>query len=141
MKLDQVQSVLPRQILEIAEAIGMPATQLLVNELGGTTWPVAQGKRRLGIIRHEALVKVIGIEAAEIMAQRWANVQLYIPRCDAALRAVRDFKINAEFVQGIRDGVSANLLVSQLARDNSLSDRRIWDILKSPSGLQSDLFH
>lgn len=141
MNLEQVQSVLPRQVLEIAEAIGLPATQLLVNELGGTTWPVAQGKRRLGIIRHEALVKVIGAEAAEIMAQRWANIQLYIPRCDAALRALRDFKINAEFVQGVRQGVSANILVARLARENSLSDRRIWDILKSPSGLQSDLFH
>lgn len=141
MNLDQVKSVLPRQVLDIAEAIGMPATQRLVNELGGTTWPVAQGKRRQGIIRHAALVDVVGVEAAEIMAQRWANVQLYIPRCDAALRAVRDFNINAEFVQGVREGISANTLVAQLARSNELSDRRIWEILKSPCGHQSDLFH
>lgn len=141
MNLDQVKGVLPRQVLDIAEAIGLPATQLLVERLGGTTWPVAKGVRRLGIIRHEALVGVIGVEAAEIMAKRWANVQLYIPRCDAALRAVRDFEINAIYVQGVRDGISSNALVAELARSNQLSDRRIWEILKTPAGHQSDLFH
>ncbi|MFL1552481.1 Mor transcription activator family protein [Pseudomonas sp. D47] len=141
MKIDQVKGLLPRQVLDIAEAIGIPATQRLVDELGGTTWPVAQGKRRLGIIRHEALVNVIGVEAAEIMAKRWANVQLYIPRCDAALRSLRDHDINTQFEQGVREGISANTLVAELARSNKLSDRRIWEILKTPTDRAPDLFH
>lgn len=141
MNLDQVKGVLPRQVLDIADAIGLPATQRLVEKLGGTTWLVAKGVRRLGIIRHQALVDVIGIEAADIMAKRWANVQLYIPRCDAALRAVRDFDINAQYVEGVRNGVSANALVACLALKHNLSDRRIWEILKTPTDLQSDLFH
>jgi len=141
MKIDQVKSLLPRQVLDIAEAIGIPATQRLVDELGGTTWPVAKGKRRLGIIRHEALVNVVGLEAAEIMAKRWANVQLYIPRCDAALRSLRDHEINTQFEQGVREGISANTLVAELARSNKLSDRRIWEILKTPTDREPDLFH
>ncbi|MBH2032412.1 MAG: hypothetical protein I8H73_06130 [Pseudomonadales bacterium] len=142
MKIDQVKELLPTQLLEIAEAIGLPATQRLVDELGGTTWPVAKGVRRLGIIRHAALVDVVGEQAAEIMASRWADVRLYIPKCDAALRCMRDHEINSQFEQGVREGISANTLVNELARSYKLSDRRIWEILKQPSGEASgDLFH
>lgn len=130
--LDQVRELLPRQLLEIADAIGLPAAQRLVGELGGTTWPVAKGVRRLGVIRHAALVEVVGERAATIMAERWANVPLYIPKCDTALRRLRDLEINRQFVQGVREGISANTLVAELARSYKLSDRRIWEILKQP---------
>lgn len=142
MNLDQVKGLLPKQLLEIADAIGLPAAQRLVEELGGTTWPVAKGVRRLGIIRHEALKEVVGEAAANIMAERWANVPLYIPKCDVALRRVRDLEINQQFVQGVREGVSANTLVAELARTYKLSDRRIWEILKQPEPeAMGDLFH
>jgi Mor family transcriptional regulator len=137
MQIDQVKALLPAQLLEIAEAIGLPAAQRLVDEFGGTTWPVAKGVRRLGIIRHAALVDVIGERAADIMAQRWANVALYIPKCDAALRRLRDLEINRQFEQGVREGVSANTLVANLAMEFKLSDRWIWDILKKTVPEQS----
>ena len=165
MQIDQVKGLLPKQVVEIAEAIGLPATQRLVEALGGTTWTVAKGVRRLGIIRHEALKDVIGEQAASIMAERWANVPLYIPKCDAAIRRLRDLEINRQFEQGVREqtvtgrsnsspvrpsyscacvreGVSANTLVAELARSNNLSDRRVWEILKQPSPeAMGDLFH
>lgn len=142
MNLDQVKGLLPKQLLEIADAIGLPAAQRLVEELGGTTWPVAKGVRRLGIIRHEALKEVVGETAANIMAEHWANVPLYIPRCDAAMRRVRDLEINRQYVQGVREGISANTLVAELARTYKLSDRRIWEILKQPEPeAMGDLFH
>lgn len=141
MNLEQVKGLLPQQIQDIAEAIGLPATQRLVEQLGGTTWTVAKGVRRLGIIRHEALKEVIGERAATIMVERWANVPLYIPKCDMALRRLRDLEINRQFEQGVREGISANTLVAELARSNQLSDRRVWDILKQPSGDSiTDLF-
>lgn len=142
MNLDQVKGLLPRQLLEIADAIGLPAAQRLVEGLGGTTWPVAKGVRRLGIIRHEALKEVVGETAANIMAERWANVPLYIPKCDAALRRMRDLEINRQYVQGVREGISANTLVAELARTYRLSDRSIWKILKQPEPeATGDLFH
>lgn len=141
MNLDQVKGLLPKQLLEIADAIGLPAAQALVEQLGGTTWPVAKGVRRLGIIRHEALKEVVGERAANIMAERWANVPLYIPKCDVALRRVRDLEINQLYVQGCREGISANTLVAELARTYKLSDRSIWKILKQPEPeAMGDLF-
>ncbi|WP_137971885.1 Mor transcription activator family protein [Pseudomonas sp. F(2018)] len=142
MNLEQVRSLLPQQIQDIVEAIGFPATQRLVEELGGTTWPVAKGVRRLGIIRHEALKEVVGEDAANIMAKRWANVPLYIAKCDAPLRRLRDMEINRQFEQAVREGVSANVVVNELARTFGLSDRWIWAILKQPSPeATGDLFH
>lgn len=141
MNIEQIQSMLPQQLQEIAEAIGLAATQRLVEELGGTTWPVAKGVRRLGQIRHAALVEVIGEDAATIMAERWANVPLYIPKCDAAIRRLRDLEINRQYVQGCREGISSNTLVAELARSYKLSDRRIWEILKQPDDCTTgDLF-
>lgn len=141
-QIDQVKELLPDQLLEVADAIGLPATQRLVEELGGTTWTPAKGVRRLGVIRHEALAEIIGEPAARIMAERWANVPLYIPKCDAALRRLRDLQINRKFEQGVRERKSANALVAELAREYKLSDRRVWEILKQPSpDATGDLFH
>ncbi len=141
MKLEQVRALLPEQIQEIAEAIGLPATQRLVQELGGTTWPVSKGVRRLGIIRHEALKEVIGETAAQIMAERWGNETLYIAKCDAPLRRLRDLEIHRKFEQAVREGVSANTVVSELARAYKLSDRWVWVILKQPLDTSTgDLF-
>lgn len=140
MNLEQVKSLLPQQIQDIADAIGLPATQRLVEQLGGTTWTVAKGVRRLGIIRHEALKEIVGEDAAKIMTARWSNVPMYIPKCDTALRRMRDLQINRQFEQGVREGISANTLVAELARSNSLSDRQIWKILKQPTVEVADLF-
>jgi len=140
VNLEQVKSLLPQQIKDIADAIGLPATQRLVEQLGGTTWTVAKGMRRLGVIRQEALKEIIGENAASIMAERWSNVPMYIPKCDTALRRLRDLEINRQFEQGVREGISANTLVAELARSNDLSDRQIWKILKQPTVEIADLF-
>lgn len=141
MKLEDVRALLPERILEIAQAIGLPATQRLVEELGGTTWPVAKGVRHLGIIRHEALARVVGETAAEIMAERWGSEALYIAKCDVSLRRLRDLEIHRQFEQAIREGISTNTVVNELARTYKLSDRRIWEILKLPLESQGGLFH
>lgn len=132
MNLEQVKNLLPQQIKDIADAIGLAATQRLVEQLGGTTWPVAKGVRRLGVIRHEALKEVVGEDAANIMSVRWGNVPLYIAKCDAPLRCLRDLEIHRQFDQAAREGVSANTVVNEMARSYKLSDRQIWKILKRP---------
>ena len=121
MNLEQVKELLPARILEIAKAIGLPATQRLVEKLGGTTWTPAQGVRQLGVVRNEALADIIGNDAARILAERWANVPIYVPRCEAALQRLRDLEINAQFEQGVREGVGAKTLVAELARSYQLS--------------------
>lgn len=129
MNLDQVRDKLPAQVLEIAEVVGMPAALRLVNELGGTTWEFARGANRNGQIRVAALADIIGDEAAQRLTMRLGGETIYIPRCDAALRRLRDLEIHRQFVQAVREGVGARVVVAELARTYKLSDRRIWIIL------------
>lgn len=144
MNLEQVRDQLPAQVLEIAEAVGMAAALRLVGELGGTTWEFAQGANRNGQIRVAALADIIGDEAAQRLTKLVGGSKIYIPRCDAALRRLRDLEIHRQFVQAVREGVSANTVVAELARTYQLSDRRIWIILKQalpePYPPSADLF-
>lgn len=132
MKLEEVKELLPRQILDIADIVGLPAALRLVSELGGTSWEFAQGANRNGQIRVAALADIMGDDAAHLLTSRMGGDKIYIPRCANALRRLRDLEINRQFVQGVREGVSANTLVAELARAFTLSDRRVWIILKQP---------
>ncbi|MCY1220865.1 Mor transcription activator family protein [compost metagenome] len=131
MKLEQVKELLPRQILEIADIVGLPTAMRLVDELGGTSWEFAQGANRNGMIKVAALGDILGEEAAELLTSRLGGDKIYIPQCSAALRRLRDLEIVRQFEQGVREGATANTVVAELARAYKLSDRRIWDILKN----------
>jgi len=145
MDIDQVEALLPRQILDIARAVGMPTAMRLVDELGGTSWEFAKGSNRNGLIRVAALADILGEDAARLLTQHMGGEKIYIPRCAEALRRLRDLGIHRQFEQEVRKGVSANAAVAALARENKLSDRWIWEILKQPLGQeeapQGTLFH
>ena len=130
MKLEQVKELLPRQILEIADIVGLPTAMRLVDELGGTSWEFAQGANRNGIIKVAALGDILGEEAAELLTSHLGGEKIYIPQCSAALRRLRDLRIHAQFEQAIREGDSANSTVAAISRTFRLSDRRVWEILK-----------
>ena len=142
MKLEQVRAMLPEQVRDIAELIGLPDALRLVEQLGGTTWEFAKGRNRSGQIRIAALGDLLGEETAARLTSHLGGEKIYIPKCDAALRRLRDLEINGQFEQAVREGVSANTVVNELARAYKLSDRRVWDILKQPlSQPTGDLFN
>lgn len=141
MNLEQVRALLPVQVQEIAELIGLPDALRLVEQLGGTTWEFAKGRNRDGQIRVAALGDLLGEETATRLTGHLGGEKLYIPKCDAALRRLRDLEMNRQFEQAVREGVSANTVVNELARAYKLSDRRVWKILKQPlSDPTGDLF-
>ncbi|RMH86399.1 hypothetical protein EA796_00795 [Pseudomonas sp. AOB-7] len=131
MQLEQVQALLPQQIHEIAQVIGLPGALRLVQELGGTTWEFAKGANRNGEIRVAALADILGEEPAHKLTQHMGGEKIYIPQCTTALRRLRDLEIHRQFEQAVREGVTANTVVAELARAFKLSDRRIWLILKT----------
>jgi hypothetical protein len=121
---------LPATARDIAQAIGLPKALRLVEQLGGTTFPVPKRETKLGELRFAVLAGVIGVEAAEILVRRYGSTDLYVPRCADALRRTRDAGIIREYEQLIHT-MSGNEAVQRLARSHRLSDRRIFDILKS----------
>lgn len=144
MTLSDMKHLLPATIQTLAGLIGLPKTLKLVDELGGTTFPVAQGKTRAGEIRFAALAEVVGEGAATIIAKHFASEKLYIAKCADALRLVRNAQICAEFDQ-ISTEQGSPAAVVQLALKYRLSDRQIEKILKQPLpeqtvSLQAELF-
>ncbi|MDP3427014.1 MAG: Mor transcription activator family protein [Humidesulfovibrio sp.] len=123
-------SSLPATARDMAQVIGLRKTLRLVETLGGTTFPVPKRETRLGELRFNVLAEVVGVEAAEVLVRRYGSTDLYIPRCADALRHARDAGIIREYEQLIGT-MSGNEAVQRLARSHSLSDRRIFDILKS----------
>lgn len=144
-QIAQLQSLLPASIHEVAAVIGMPATLRLVERFGGTTLPLPAGANRIGRNYLRALAKQIGDDDAQKLAHYCAGEPLYIPRCDAALRRLRDLSICDQFEAAVRTGKTANKAVVELALEYKLTDRWIWNILKeTPPGIApttADLFH
>ena len=112
---------LPETAREIVEIIGLPKALRLVEELGGTSFPLPRSD--WDGLRMEMLAKVVGEDATRRLIERYAGTALYIPCCAAAMRAARDRAIQSEYLAGTP--------VYRLALKYRLTERRIWQILKT----------
>ncbi|MEO5328102.1 MAG: hypothetical protein H7829_07635 [Magnetococcus sp. THC-1_WYH] len=113
IKIDQ----LPTIIREIGEEIGFEAVFKLVDRFGGTSI-----NPPLKVDEHHWLAEVIGLPAAQKLAQLWHGDRIYIPFLKAAKQAVR----NKEIIQRYDAGES----VRTLALSYHLAERSITRILK-----------
>lgn len=145
MDLTQLQDLLPPNVQDMAQRIGLPATLVVVERMGGTTWRIAEGRTAEGEAKRAALADLIGSELEQLLHREYSGEEIYLARCHKALLHWRDLAIHQRFEQGVREGVTARTLVAELAREFQLSDRRIWDVLKhhplSTSTEQGTLFH
>ncbi|MEX3688880.1 Mor transcription activator family protein [Paraburkholderia sp. BR14263] len=129
MKLENVAHLLPDAIKVVIRLIGLPASVKLVEQLGGTTFPVSLRRSRLGEIRYEALSEVVGTDAADALTKHFGGDTLYIPMCKVALRELLHREIRSDFDSITREH-SALHTVAELAKKYRISDRQIWRILK-----------
>ncbi|RQZ25116.1 DNA transposition protein [Burkholderia sp. Bp9017] len=129
MKFDGVEHLLPDVVKTIVKLIGFSAAMRLVNQLGGTTFPVSMRRSRLGEIRYEALAEIVGDDAANRLTAHFGGDVLYIPRCATALRETMYRNIRAEFDTLTREQTAIHA-VTQLALRYKMADRHIWRILK-----------
>ncbi|WP_018169111.1 Mor transcription activator family protein [Thioalkalivibrio sp. ALMg9] len=87
-----VYDCLPPQAAELADIIGLPALQALVDTAGGTTVHVPQPQ----YLRDDhRLVQALGWSAARQLAQHYQRERVVVPRCVDALRAARDEEVRA----------------------------------------------
>lgn len=112
-------------VQEIVSVIGSKQTLHLVKHFGGTSIAIPTGK-----IKHdEELEDVIGIEAAQTMYHHFGGTVLYIPKCLDAAHSMRNIEICLEYEEYLKT-MAGTKAVMRLARRYSLSDRRVWYILK-----------
>lgn len=144
MELEQVKALLPDSVITIAELIGFPATAELLRVLGGTTFPVGKGLRAMGAGRAKLLRETIGEENARLMTAHFGGEVLYLPRCDRALRELRNRAFLGEFESLKKSGVSTPRIMTNLCPKYGFSDRFAWGLIKTYShtnlSQQSNLF-
>lgn len=115
-------SGLPKLVVEMIEVMGVAETMALVHEMRGLYllvpgWPL---KRRSS--RFDALEKIVGTEAAQKYAERWGNIEIQVPKCDAAMRLVRDRDIVTRY--------EAHEPVQDICRRYDITERHFWRLVK-----------
>lgn len=114
---------LPRNARLLADLIGLEPTMALVQAYGGRSiWPAKGGAA------YAALAEAIGEPAAARFVRHFRE-EVFIPRCDEAIRAVEREAIRTEFDTLTKSGMSARAAVAQLSR--RYTDRHVWRILSS----------
>lgn len=129
MDIEQVRELLPDSILQIVELIGYPATSALLSKLGGVTFPFYKGLSEHDSARAALLREAIGDENVRILVKHFAGEVLYVPRCDRALRELRNRAFLNEFDELCKSGVSALMVMTRLCPKYGFSDRFAWGLL------------
>lgn len=138
----QLQAELPQSIQDMVAVIGFSHTLKVVQALGGTTWRIASGRGKDGEAKRAALAERVGTDTEELLHKYYAGDEIYLPRCAALLRKLRNIDMHQQFERDVRQGRTARDSVADLAREHKLSDRQIWDILNlyMPVPKQQGLF-
>jgi len=133
-KLSAVSHLLPSIMQEMAGVLGLDRTLRVASALAGTTRAIPVGSRTNSAKPVQKLVDDLGCEeTAKALIKHYGGTVIYLPRCVVAVRALRNMVIH----QAAEDGLSAKRsmvsIVTDLAQQFRLSDRRIWEILKEPT--------
>lgn len=114
MKLDPEQ--LPGSLNDVIDAIGIDAALRLVEHLGGTRLYVPER-----MTPEHPIVALLEHKQAYALAEHFGGDQIILPRCVAAIRAMRDDTIRQQ-----RNGGAST---KALAIKHGLTERQIYAIL------------
>lgn len=134
--LASVRQLLPESVQTMAALIGDELTLRLIAVRGGCSVPVPV--RASG----PAVARLVGKVGCEQLARRlmyfYAGERLYVPRCAAALDALRAVEIHRAAAAAIQAGRPIAAVVPELARAHGLSDRAVWATLERPAPVLED---
>lgn len=133
----QVEAYLPEVVKEMVAIIGFPATERVIKQFGGVSFSFSLGQHYF-----PRLVEVIGVELAHQLRTHFKSEWLYIPRCETALRVLRNRRFQVEFhALKQQKQISANLAMLELCPKYGISERHGWAILaQAPINAQPSLF-
>lgn len=121
---------LPPVIQDLIGIIGHGHTMSLVREFGGQDLRIPRAE---GNDVWAALVEVIGEPATrKLAAAIGAEREIYIAKCDKALKHDRNRQLVARYEKLLRDGHSGRGAVAILVSESKLSNRMVENIVNSP---------
>lgn len=129
-EFERVEAYLPDVVKEMVEVIGLIKTEQVIKHFGGVEFYFSAGKTY-----YPRLVGVIGEDSAHKVRQYFNRERLYIPRCDTALRVLRNERFKTEFAAlKAEKGISSNLAMMELCPKYGISERYAWRILQMHAG-------
>lgn len=130
---EAVKHMLPDSMLELMQVIGFDATYTLVKRFGGINIPVGMAKTPAGKVLHARLSEEIGEDNAYKVSRIFGHQRfLWVPKCQDAMRELRNRKIRAELDRLTMrpHNYSMPTAVRTVALDFGLTERQIWYIAK-----------
>lgn len=126
-RLESVAEYLPEIVLEMVDLVGFVDVEKIINQFGGTTFRFTDGS-----VYFPRLKELIGLESAGKLRHYFNAEEVYIPRCETALRLLRNERLVADFdfiTQGEKKSGRAAML--ELCPKYQLSDRQAWEIVRT----------
>lgn len=123
---ENVEQYLPESIKEIVTVIGLADTEKLVKAFGGSSFLFWRGEGYFSRLR-----EVLGQESAVKLQQHIGAGEVYIPRCEAALRILRNQRLYADFCRLTEvEGLSGRMAVLELCPKYQICDRTAWEVVR-----------
>jgi Mor family transcriptional regulator len=143
-ELAQIERLLPESAKMLIHVLGYSATSRLINRFGGVTLAAKSGaaRERSGGV-HALLREVLTEDESRKLIGYLGADQFYIPRCDSALRELRNARFIAAIAARQDEGMSIRQAMALLCPEYGISDRQGWKLIKtrvSDSGKQVGLF-
>ncbi|WP_241768582.1 Mor transcription activator family protein [Mannheimia haemolytica] len=91
-EFESVEHYLPETVKEIVGVIGLPATEKLIKAFGGFSFQFSNGK-----VYFNKLKEVLGQDDAVKLQAYMGACEVYLPRCETALRMLRNQQIYADY--------------------------------------------
>ena len=136
--LYEVAELLPPSVADIVNTIGIEPTLRLVMALGGTSYDFPVGVADSPRLR--VLQDILAPDEIDRLLAVYGGARYYIPRCEAALRELRNRQFrHAVEAMVARDGISQTLAIQQLAPQYDITERWAYEILKPPPRPQPSL--
>lgn len=144
-ELAQIEALLPESAKALIHVLGYAATTKLINRFGGVTLSAKSGaaRERSGGV-HALLRDVLSDEESKKLIAYLGADQFYIPRCDCALRQLRNVRFIAAVAERQHEGLSIRQAMAVLCPQFGISDRQGWKLIQqsvtNKMGVQSGLF-
>ncbi len=134
--------LLPGTVQDIVDVIGLPATEQLVKAIGGARFKFGKGKEDTP--RLHILFSAIGEAKTYELLKVYGGEELYVPRCENALRELRNERFRNEFITLTEvEGISGLMAMTQLCPKYGISERTGYTIMRGgcePVTHQNTLF-
>lgn len=137
-ELEKVAELLPEIVHDFIGLVGFADTEKLINRFGGATFRFSDGA-----VYYPMIVELLGSESAVKLRHYFKSEYVYIPRCEVALKALRNQQFKADYDYLLnQQSKSGRQAMLELCPKYKISDRLGWMIVgkMSQPSEQASLF-